>query len=349
MARASKVRVVQTLSLLQDLVSLPGPAGQEGAVASYLKGLLDSMGVPSTSDAKGNLVVQLGSNPRPKVMVTAHMDEIAMIVRSVLPDGSLKVGALGGLFPWKIGEGPVMILATKGSLDGAMSFGSIHTADPTSNVRIADTKSLGWESVRILTGRTESELSDLGVRPGTRVVVHPSRRNLIHLGDLVGGFFLDDRADLVSWILAIKELKDSGVEALFVASAAEEVGGEGALFVMNELRPEVCIALELGPNVSDAKVSLNDQPTVWVTDSYSTMSAADGDLLAELGAGLGMKLQFQALSRGGSDASCAASHGLCGRPITLGLPMDNSHGFEVMHPGAMENLATLTVALLKKL
>jgi putative aminopeptidase FrvX len=62
-----------------------------------------------------------------------------------------------------------------------------------------------------------------------------------------------------------------------------------------------------------------------------------------------MRLQFQALSRGGSDASCAASHGLCGRPITLGLPMQNSHGYEIMHPGAMSELARLLVALIDRL
>ncbi|HTQ10020.1 MAG TPA: hypothetical protein VMI31_08125, partial [Fimbriimonadaceae bacterium] len=91
---------------------------------------------------------------------------------------------------------------------------------------------------------------------------------------------------------------------------------------------------------------ISDQPTVWASDSYATMAAGDGDLIESLGRSLNMQLQFQVLSRGGSDASCAASHGLCGRPITLGLPMDNSHGFEIMHPNAMTELARLTVALL---
>ena len=337
-----------SLQLLQDLVSLPAPPGKEEAVRKYLEAKLSGLGVAHSSDAKGNLRVQLGSNPKPKIVVTAHMDEIAMIVREVLPDGRLKVGPLGGLFPWKIGEGPVQIL-TKTPLDGVLSFGSIHTADPSSNVRIADAKSLGWDAVRIITGLGSEELAKRGVRPGTRVAVHPSRRNMVNLGELVGGFFLDDRADLVAWLLVIEQLKNHEVEALFVASAAEEVGGEGALFVMNEVLPDICIALELGPQVPDAKVELSDQPTVWVTDSYSTMSAADIDLVAEIGDQIGMSLQFQALSRGGSDASCAASHGLCARPITLGLAMENSHGFEVMHGGAMDNLAMLTVALVKHL
>jgi putative aminopeptidase FrvX len=169
------------------------------------------------------------------------------------------------------------------------------------------------------------------------------------MGELVSGFFLDDRADLVSWLLALEELGNSDFNVLFAATAAEEVGGEGAKYILQDLRPDVCIALELGPYVQDAPVRLTDQPTVWATDSYSTMAAADLDLIARIGKDLGQKLQFQSLSRGGSDASASANQGLCGRPFTLGLAMENSHGFEIMHTGAMEQLARLTVALVKAL
>ncbi len=275
------------------------------------------------------------------------MDEIAMIVRGIDATGKLLVGPLGGIYPWKLGEGPVQILASE-PLDGVLSFGSIHTDDKSSNVRRADRMAIEWDMARIQTGRGPQELKAKGVRPGTRVVVHPSRRTLSRIGPLIGSYFLDDRADLVSWLLALKELKEvDGV--LFAATAAEEVGGEGALYVLQEHRPDICIALELAPNAIDAPVEITDQPAVWATDSYSTMAAEDGDLLAGLGQQLGLRLQFQALTRGGSDASCAASHGQCGRPITLGLPMENSHGFELMHPNAMIELARLTVALVKAL
>jgi putative aminopeptidase FrvX len=202
---------------------------------------------------------------------------------------------------------------------------------------------------KILTGLTVKELTKAGIRPGTRVVVHPSRRQLTKIGDLVSGYFLDDRADLVSWLIALEALKDSKANVVFAATAAEEVGGEGAKFILRNLKPEVCIALELGPNVEDAPVELNNQPTVWTTDSYSTMSAEDGFLLDQIGEELKMDLQYQSLSRGGSDASASANEGLCARCFTLGLPMSNSHGYEVMHPGAMENLARLTVSLIDSL
>lgn len=335
-------------ALLAELVALPGPPGQEDRVREALAGHVAAMGLSHGTDAKGNLIVPLGGEA-PKIVVTAHMDEIAMIVRSIRADGTVAVGPLGGLYAWKLGEGPVTILAPGGPIQGVLSFGSIHTDDLASTARLAAKSGLDWDMVEVLTGRSPADLIVSGVRPGTRIVVDPSRRTVTKLGGLVASYFLDDRADLVSWLLALNALKGRTLDVTFIATAAEEVGGEGALFYLQRTRPDVCIALELGPDVEDAPVDLNDQPTVWVNDSYSAMSAADIDLISSLGLELKQVLQFQALSRGGSDASCAASHGLCGRPITLGLPMGNSHGYEVMHPLAMTELARLTVALIERL
>jgi putative aminopeptidase FrvX len=271
-----------------------------------------------------------------------------MIVRKIEPDGTLSVTNLGGLYPWKLGEGPVDILATAGTLPGVLGFGSIHTNDPGSRAQRGREKPLDWSMADVFTGLPAEELMSAGVRPGTRVVVSRSRRSLVRLGHHLAGYFLDDRADLVSWLLALDKLGDAdGV--LFAATTAEEVGCEGAQYLLNRVQPEVCIALELGPYVPDAPSDLSDAPSVWVSDSFAVPATKDLDLLAELSEELGIPLQFQAFSRGGSDASASASRGLCARPFTLGLPMENSHGFEIMHEDAMTTLAELTVALVKRL
>jgi putative aminopeptidase FrvX len=336
---------VNPLDLLQDLVLIPAPPGQEDLVREYLAAKVQKLGLRAETDAKGNLIVNLGSE-KPDVVVTAHMDEIAMIVTQVLPNGQLKVTSMGGLFPWKSGEGAVQILAQEGALNGVLSFGSMHTADETSNTVKAKSAPLTWEMSTIQTGLTLAELKSRGVRPGTRVVIHPSRRKLTEIGHLVAGYFLDDRADLVAWLLALEMLATTKVNVSFIATTSEEVGGEGACYYLQNVRPDVCVALELGANTPDAPLIINDQPTVWVKDAYAAMMASDGDLLASIP---GFDLQFQALSRGGSDASCAASKGLCARPITLGIPMENTHGYEIIHPGAMLKLADLTVQLLSRL
>lgn len=335
------------ISTLQALVSIPAPPGQECALADELERRVQKLGHQTRRDAKGNLFV--GSMEEARVVVTAHMDEIAMMVTGVNPDGSLSVTALGGFSPWKFGEGLVLVMGDEG-VNGIMSFGSVHTDDPGSRVRIAEEQGLGWREVRIETGLTPSECDELGIGPGTRVVIHPDRRKLSRFGpknEFVAGYFLDDRSDLVAWLQCLEG--DLPPDVTFIATVSEEVGGHGALFALHKLRPDVCIALELGPAVDDAPIEVSAAPTLWVNDSYAAMAPADIALVKEVAAANKIPIQLQALSRGGSDASCAASHGLCGRPITIGIPMGNTHGYEYIHEGGMEAAGSLVSALIPKL
>lgn len=336
------------IALLQEFVSLRGPAGQEEAVAEAVGQWVEKLGLKGEVDAKGSYIVRLGEG-NPRILITAHMDEIAMIVREVRPDGTLLVSQLGGLFAWKLGEGPVEILGRGEPIPGVFGFGGIHTEDPSATSVQSKGKAVEWRMGTVFTGLKAEDLKARGVRPGTRVVVARSRRNLTFLGDHVAGHFLDDRADIVAWLLVLEEVAKLNIPIVFAATAAEEVGGEGALYIMRDMRPEICIALELGAHVPDARVELTATPTVWSIDGYAATSAADLEMIASTGDELGMDLQFQAFSRGGSDASCAASHGLCARPLTFGLPMANSHGYEVMHRDAMTELARLTVAIIKRI
>lgn len=329
----------QALDLLQDLVSIPGPPGQEDLVRDYLIEKVQAMGHTWSVDAKGNLHVPLG--PDPKIVVTAHMDEIAMIVRSNSDEG-LTVGPLGGLHPWKLGECPVQVLTASGPVNGVLSMGSVHTESPESPVTKARQSPIEWGDCRVDIGAAFGPWEQ-DEYVGRRVVVHPSRRTLVNVGEFVAGYFLDDRADLVSWLMALEELTDLPVQ--FIATTSEEVGGEGACYALTKLQPDVCIALELGPAVPDSPPLMWEFPTLWVQDSFAAVNPRDIDLLQSLEA----NIQLQSLSRGGSDASVAASKGLCARPITLGIPMKNTHGFEMVHISSMDYLADLTVRLVRAL
>lgn len=344
--------------LLEMLVRAPGPPGQEDAVRDVLSPLVERLRLTGETDAKGNLLVGFGERlpDRPDIVVAAHLDEIALLVTGIDGDGGLYVTPLGGAHPWKWGEGPVEILGRE-ILPGVLSFGSIHTTSPISAAQQArDGRAVTWASARILTGLSPGGLKEAGVRPGTRVVIARSRRTVWDLaGDWIASYFLDDRADLVAWMRALQVLSESPEirarfgNVLFAATTSEEVGGEGALYLMHERRPAVCIALEIGPSTPDAPFPVDANPTVWVTDTFATSAPADLDLLAEVGASLGLNPHFHAVTRGGSDASCAASKGLCARPITIAFAAENSHGFEIMHQDAPENLACLLVALLYRL
>ena len=346
--------MTDALELVRELTQLPGPPGQEGLVRDAVAAHAERLGCAHETDARGNLLLSVPGASRlpdaPDIVVMAHLDEIALLVVRVEDGGKLVVTGLGGVFPWKWGEGPVQILASAGPLDGILSFGSIHTTDPTSTASAARERALTWADTRIITGLSAEALAQRGVRAGTRVVLHPSRRTWTEIGDFVASPFLDDRADLAAMLMAFENPQGLDPErVLFAATAAEEVGGHGALWLLRQRPAAVGIALEIGPRVPESPFTLDDQPTVWVSDSYSAVQAADIDLVARAAQGIGQTPHFQALSRGGSDASCAASYGLVARPITLAFAAENSHGYEIMHRNAVTNLAALLAAVLKEL
>jgi putative aminopeptidase FrvX len=347
---------VNPRQMLADLVALTGPPGAEGPVRDYVAARVAELGMHSTVDAKGNLLISSGPGlpARPQVVVTAHLDEIALLVTGIEPDGALLVSPLGGAFVWKWGEGPVEILARGGAaIPGVLSLGSIHTTSPYSAAHQArEGAALTWRAARIVTGLTPEALAAAGVRTGCRAVIARSRRSVFELGgDLVSAYFLDDRADLVALLLALEAVRGLAEfeNVLWAATVSEEVGGEGALFLLQERRPDICVALEIGPITPDASFALDSTPTVWVSDTYASMDPRDLDLIEDAGGDIGLSPHFHAVTRGGSDASCAASHGLCARPVTLAFAAENSHGFEIMHRDAPEALARLLVAYLRRL
>ena len=345
--------MTNALELVRELIALPGPPGQEKLVRDAVTAHAERLGCVHETDARGNLLISVpgaGHLPEhPEVVVMAHLDEIALMVVRVENDGRLVITNLGGVFPWKWGEGPVQILASSGPLDGVLSLGSIHTNDMSSPAASARERALTWADMRVFTGLKAEELAQRGVRAGTRVALHPSRRTWTELGNYVASPFLDDRADLAAMLLLLEDLPVIDPRrVLFAATAAEEVGGHGALWLLRKRPAAVGIALEIGPRVPESPFMLDDQPAVWVSDSYSAMQAADIDLVAQAAERIGLAPHFQALSRGGSDASCAASYGLVARPITLAFAAENSHGYEIMHRDAVPNLSLLLSAVLEE-
>jgi putative aminopeptidase FrvX len=320
---------------------------------------------------------------RVDILVMAHLDEIAMMVERYDEAGNIRVVSLGGLFPWKCGESPVSILAPGGPIPGILGFGSIHTSSPESRIARAKDGPLTWDMARVFTGMSGWKLEAAGVRPGTRVVLGPERRTVTEFGSYIAGPFLDDRADLVAMLLAIEAMQSAVTAAgpvgkrrkknstphpdpllgkerepdeststtghpsvAFAATAAEEVGGHGSLYLMRRMQPDVAIALEIGPRVPESHFPLNGNPTVWVNDAYSSVQARDLELIAQAAASAGIAVHWQALSRGGSDASCGAANGMVARPITLAFAAENSHGYEITHRDSIGNLAKLLGAVL---
>jgi putative aminopeptidase FrvX len=339
----------QMLSLLQELISRHSPPGDEGEIDRVIRREFQATGVEVWRDPATNIYAHLPGDG-PKVMVTAHKDEIAMIVTHVLDNGRLKVKNIGGSYPWKYGEGPVDILTDDGDLVRAiLSVGSTHTrTGPIAE--LADKRALTWDMVTLFTGLSPDEIRAKGIHPGSRALVARERKQIQQVGEYISSYALDDRMGLVSLIAALQEVKDAGLplDLYFVATTCEETGLVGATRVAQVLQPEVAIALDTSPATHDVPVVVDPRPVIWYGEA-AFHPKADCDLLLRLADELGFGAQPAVYSGAASDAAGVQRTGGADRTVAFGFARDNSHGYEIAHPDALVNVKDLLVAFLKAL
>lgn len=86
-----------TAELMRSLTDAPGPSAFEEAVREIVVQEYEALGASIAYDGLGSvLATHPGSPNGPRVMVTAHLDEVGLMVQYVMPDGFIRVKTLGG-------------------------------------------------------------------------------------------------------------------------------------------------------------------------------------------------------------------------------------------------------------
>lgn len=213
---------------IADLVLCHSPSGVEGEINQRLMTLFAEMGVEHWRDEADNLIAKIpGRDPNRAIAITAHKDEIGMVVKSLYSDGRLSVRNLGGSYPWIYGEGVVDVLGDRATLSGILSFGSRHVSHESPQKAQQETRPVTWDTAWIETKRTPAELAEAGIRAGSRVVVGKHRKAPFRLGDHIASYTLDNKASLAILLDLAARLTDPPVTVYLVASAKEEVGALG--------------------------------------------------------------------------------------------------------------------------
>ncbi len=344
-------------TILQELLLARGPCGQEDEVRTliqrHLKNLVDETWV----DPAGNLIGKIkGKSAKPPIRLMAHMDELSMIVKRINEDGTLRVDPLGGILPGSIGQGPIEILGKSKIIPGILSFGSMHstTETPIPN-KMAPTsdqgqgKSLTWEDVIIITRMNPKQLAQAGVHAGSRVVIAQCRRNLFYLQDCIGGYFFDNRASITACLMALKLLSQPPEQDIyFVASACEEIGAVGASYAARTLPGDLTLAVDIGPVAKEYQTVLSADPIIVYQDSYSLYDQKTNDQLLVLAKKLKIPVQTAIWGNYGSDASVAMQRGQSAKAALICFPVENTHGFEIMHKECLDTLSRLLAAFLMR-
>jgi putative aminopeptidase FrvX len=263
-----------------------------------------------------------------------------MVVTKIEPDGSLRVARSGGLYPWKLGEGPVEIVGDGDqTVTGVFSMGSTHSAQ-------AGSKAVSWDDVCILTGLSPAQLKATGVRPGSTAVPIREARGPVVFGDpsdpLVGAWTFDDRMGCVALLRMLAIIAQEGIvphqPTLVAFTVHEEGGGQGAKALAQTEKPEVFIAIDGCPMPPEAPLALDGRPGIWSKDRLTHYDQRLVKAFCQAALEAGTELQPVVFTSAFSDAGAVYAVGAAHRVACLGQVRENSHGYEVARLSVFENL-----------
>ena len=210
----------------------------------------------------------------------------------------------------------------------------MHNSGRTSNGRDVLAGNVQWKDVYIVTRKSQSDLQQLGVRPGTRVVLSQHWRKPFKVHDCIAAHFLDDRAPLSAVILCAKLLSERREklkqDVWFVLTTLEEESNAGAMYAASRLPGDTTIAVEVGPVLEEYGTELSANPIINTGDQkgYYSRTVVQGLIAAGLKAGF--KPQSALLVDFASDASAVMSAGIDARAGCIAIPTENTHGFEMV-------------------
>lgn len=228
--------------LLRELTEAFGPSGFESEAANVVARELALAG-EVTRDGLGSVVCRLpGGEERPRVMVSAHMDEIGFMVKSITEDGYVRFLPVGGWWANVLLGQRVMVRTRKGDFPGVIGSKPPHELTEEEKKQLPDLDKMFMDF-----GCAEGcdVKAELGLRPGDPIVpVSP----FTGLGEhLMMAKAWDDRGGCGILIETARALqgKRHPNTVFLVGSVQEEVGLRGARTAAEVVRPDVALALDV--------------------------------------------------------------------------------------------------------
>lgn len=338
----------QLFSLIEELVLCHSPSGVEKEIDQFIFDYLQPLKREVWQDQAGNIIIKIPSqHSSEKIAITAHKDEIGMIVKSINQKGNLNIRKLGGSFPWVYGEGVVDILGDFQTISGILSFGSRHVSHESPQKLQQEDKPLHWENAWVETKCSLYQLAEAGVREGTRVVVGKHRKRPFKLNNYIASYTLDNKASVAILLTLAAQLTNPKYEVYLVASAKEEVGALGALYFSQNHKLDGLIALEICPLSPEYPIKDGIAPVLLAQDGYGIYDEGLNQEIILAAETAHLPLQLGVISGFGSDASIAMKFGHIARGSCLSFPTQNTHGYEIAHLEAIANCLNILLAYLQ--
>ena len=340
---------------IAGLAGLHGPSGREQAVIAALAERLRPLARSVRVDQMGNLFADCGGPAdAPLVLLDAHADEIGCLVRSIEPEGFLRIFKVGGILDSLLVGRKVSV----NGLRGVIGVKAGHLQSPEEQGSVVPVKGLYVD----LGFTSAQEVREAGIAVGDPVTYVSEVEELANPNRLCGKA-IDNRAGCAVLLKAIEQLTKASLPVRLVAqfTVQEETGLHGAGPAAFNFEPHLAIAIDTVPcgDTPDVKfhselpIALGQGPVLQAASasSYGGMITPKTVLAFAIRTAEQIGIRYQeAILEGGSTNATAIHYSRSGVPaIAITIPRRYSHSpIEVVDLNDITATLQLVVAMVMR-
>lgn len=334
---------MKTLEFAKKILKIPSPSGYTKDVISFLENICKEKNLDHYITNKGNLIINLKGESNYTIGLSAHVDTLGAMVRSIDSKGNLKFSVVGGpILPTYDGEYCYII-----TRDKKVFTGTFLSDSPAVHV-YKDARSLprNEENMHIRLDEkvnSKSDVQKLGINPGDFIVVDP--KTVITESKFIKSRFLDDKISVAILFSLIDHILDNKVKLknnlTIIISTYEEVGhGATSIPDVDEL-----IAVDMGCIGADLSCTEYDV-SICAMDNFSPYDFDLTNKLINLAKENKLNYAVDIYPYYSSDVSAALRGGNNIKGALIGPGVSASHGMERTHLDAVNNTLKLLIAYL---
>lgn len=247
------------VAFLRRLIASPSPSGFEQPVQQVIREEIQRYTDEVRTDVHGNVIATLNPASHPRVMLTAHCDELGLLIRYIDERGFLYFAPIGGYDPSTLTGARVLIHTATGPIPGIIGRKPIHLLDGEERTKAPKLSTL-WIDIGVSNKEEALKLIPLG-SVATRAVQLESLRE-----HLVVSRALDNKSGIFTIVEAMRLLHEQReklqASVSFVSAVQEEIGGRGAATSAYSIDPLIAIAVD----------------TIWTSDHPETLKQELGEI-----------------------------------------------------------------------
>lgn len=332
--------------LLKTLTEASGVSGNEKEVRDIIineiKEYVDDLKI----DRLGNIIVfKKGKENKSKLMITAHMDEVGLIVTDIDDKGLIKFTTVGGIDKRILVSKTVLIGDNK--VPGVIGSKPIHLQNKSERDKAIEIENL-YIDIGVDSREDALKLVDIG-----DYIAFNSK--YIEFGEnLVKAKALDNRVGCSLLIELIKSVKDISFYGVF--TVMEEIGLRGAGPAAYQVDPDISIVLEGTlcydiPKMDSHLVPtyMNKGPAISLIDRTTIFNKRLRENIVKIANQYNIPYQYRKTAMGGNDSGKIHTTKEGSVTATISVPCRNIHSpTSVMSKNDYDNTFKLLQAIISE-